>query len=108
MKNRYPKLVLKAFSTIKDPLDKIIIFNTNRGSEFNIIAIDNLLKTFNVERSLSSKGLPCNNAVAEATFKIMKTEFIQDCKFDNLCSLEIQLIDCVHWYNNIKFHNLDK
>jgi transposase InsO family protein len=34
--------------------------------------IDNLLKTFNISRSLSKKGCPYDNAGAEATFKIIK------------------------------------
>ena len=37
--------------------------------------IDEILETFNIKRSLSHKGSPHDNAVAEATYKIVKTEF---------------------------------
>ena len=103
-KNKDAALVMKAFSSIRHPLNKIKIFHTDRGCEFKNESIDNLLNVFSVNRSLSRKGTPYDNAVAEATFKIIKTEFVQNCKFDNLWSLEIQLMDYVNWYNNIRFH----
>jgi putative transposase len=45
----------------------------NRGSEFKNKLIDEALDTFEINRSLSMKGCPYDNAVAEATFKIIKT-----------------------------------
>ena len=97
-------LVLKAFSSIKYSLDKIMIFHTDRGNEFKNNSIDGLLKTFKIDRSLSRKGTPYDNAVAEATFKVIKTEFIYQNKFKNLLELEIGLMDYVNWYNNIRLH----
>jgi putative transposase len=102
--NKDAKLVLKAFSTIQHPLNKIMIFHTDRGSEFKNVAIDDLLKTFNVDRSLSRKGLPYDNAVAEATFKIIKTEFVYPNGFKSLWELRVKLMDYVNWYNNARFH----
>lgn len=74
-KNKDAKLVYKAFASIKTNLSNIKIFHTDRGNEFKNKVIDETLKTFNIERSLSMKGCPYDNAVAEATFKIIKTEF---------------------------------
>ena len=69
-------LVYKAFTTIKNSLKNISIFHTDRGNEFKNKEINKVLKTFNIQRSLSKNGCPYDNAVAEATFKILKTEFI--------------------------------
>lgn len=102
--NKDAKLVLREFSTIKHPLHKIMIFHTDRGSEFKNIAIDDLLKTFNIDRSLSRKGLPYDNAVAEATFKVIKTEFVYQHKFETLWDLRVKLMDYINWYNNVRFH----
>ena len=55
------------FSSINHPFDKIKVFHTDRGSEFKNKAIDDLLETFSVDRSLSRKGLPYDNAVARIT-----------------------------------------
>ena len=102
--NKDANLVLKAFSKIQHPFNKIQVFHTDRGSEFKNKAIDDLLKTFNVDRSLSRKGLPYDNAVAEATFKVIKTEFINNEKFDSLRELHTKLMDYINWYNNIRYH----
>ncbi len=103
-KNKDADLVMKAFSSIRHPLNKIKIFHTDRGSEFKNIAIEDLLKTFNVDRSLSRKGTPYDNAVAEATFKNIKTEFVYHNEFKNLCELRVKFMDYVNWYNNARFH----
>lgn len=97
-------LVMRAFSSIKSTLDKVQIFHTDRGNEFKNEAIDSLLSTFKIKRSLSKKGSPYDNAVAEATFKIFKTEFIYQQKFARLEDLERELFDYVNWFNNERIH----
>ena len=49
----------------------IRLFHTDRGNEFKNRTIEELLKTFDIERSLSHKGCPCDDAVEEATFRII-------------------------------------
>ncbi|WP_143323080.1 IS3 family transposase, partial [Clostridium sp. HBUAS56010] len=46
-----------------------------------------------------------DNAVAEATFKIMKTELIRNQTFHSLYHLEIELADYVNWFNNRRIHS---
>jgi len=62
---------------IHGDLRAINIFHTDRGNEFKNKLIEDTLSAFNIKRSLSRKGCPYDNAVAEATFKIIKTEFIK-------------------------------
>ena len=78
--------------------------NTNRGSEFKNQLIDNVLETFGIERSLSMKGCPYNNTVAEAMFKVFKTEFSNGLHFSSLDQLKLELNDYVNWFNNIRIH----
>ena len=68
------------------------------------IKIDNILETFNIERSLSRKGNPYDNAVSEAMNKVLKVEFIYQNKFKTLEELELQLAEYIYWYNNIRIH----
>ncbi|MGY3315933.1 transposase InsO family protein [Peribacillus simplex] len=65
----------RAFASIKGNLRDIQLFHTDRGNEFKNKLIDETLNIFEIGRSLSMKGCPYDNAVAEATFKIIKTEF---------------------------------
>ncbi|MBM7561123.1 transposase InsO family protein [Fusibacter tunisiensis] len=64
-----------------------------------------MIETFDIKRSLSQKGCPYDNAVAEATFKVFKTEFSNRYIFKSLDELSIELADYVNWYNNIRIHS---
>lgn len=99
------RLVKSAFATLDFPLDDIEVFHTDRGSEFDNAAIDGLLEAFGIERSLSRKGCPYDNAVDESTNKILKAELIYRERFSTLRELQVKLSDYVHWYNNFRLHS---
>lgn len=84
------ELVQRAFSTVKYNLNRLELFHTDRGSEFKNKLIDEALETFGIARSLSGKGTPYDNAVAEATFKTIKTEFVNDRVFDSQQELDLE------------------
>ncbi len=102
--NKNTELVYQAIMRIARSLSKIEIFHTDRGNEFKNNIIDQLLSTFKIQRSLSAKGCPYDNAVAEATYKVFKTEFINGRKFNDLAQLELELFDYINWYNNLRIH----
>ncbi|MFA8440175.1 IS3 family transposase [Pueribacillus sp. YX66] len=102
--NKSTGLVQRAFSTVKYNLNRLELFHTDRGSEFKNKLIDEALETFGIARSLSEKGTPYDNAVAEATFKTIKTEFIHGRVFDSQQELDLELFDYVNWFNNIRIH----
>lgn len=97
-------LISRAFATVQGNLQHIQWFHTDRGSEFKNQKMDELLETFEIGRSLSMKGCPYDNAVAEATYKVMKTEFINQTNFQNLHQLELELYDYVNWFNKHRIH----
>lgn len=103
-KNKTAELVYKAICKISYNLNQIEIFHTDRGNEFKNKLIDEVINTFGIKRSLSKKGCPYDNAVAEATYKIVKTEFAFNRRFENFEELERELFDYVNWYNNIRIH----
>lgn len=98
--NKDAALVSKAISKVNVNLDKIQIFHTDRENEFKNRIVDETLEAFQIRRSLSMKGCPYDNAVAEATFKIIKTEFIKGQKYETLERLQYELSDYVNWFNN--------
>ena len=119
--NKDAELVKKAFSTVKINLSQIKIFHTDRGNEFKNKIIDEILDTFNIDRSLSMKGCPYDNAVAEATYKVIKTEFVnngspsseqresstvaREWLFETEEQLGYEFADYVNWYNNHRIHS---
>lgn len=104
-KHKTANLVHTAFAIIKEPLYKIKLFHTDRGREFMNKALDELLETFDIKRSLSHKGTPYDNAVAEATFKSIKTEFVYPSRFDSLEQLIREFSGYVWWFNNQRLHS---
>ncbi|MFT9427962.1 MAG: IS3 family transposase [Sporolactobacillus sp.] len=102
--NKDAQLVYQAFTTVKGDLNRLELFHTDRGNEFKNKLIDEALEAFHINRSLSHKGTPYDNAVAEATFKTIKTEFISGRVFPSQHVLDLELFDYVNWFNHHRIH----
>lgn len=98
------KLIETAFYSVQTDLQNIHIFHTDRGSEFKNLVVEKLLDAFGIKRSLSAKGTPCDNAVAESMYNIVKTEFVFGMEFADLAEFKLLWFDYVNWYNNIRIH----
>jgi transposase InsO family protein len=98
------KLVETAFYSIQADLRQIKLFHTDRGSEFKNAAIEQILEGFGIERSLSAKGNPYDNAVAESMYNIVKTEFVFEREYADLAEFKLMWFDYVNWYNNVRIH----
>lgn len=99
------QLVQAAFARVTIPLNRIRLFHTDRGSEFDNQLIDETLTTFKIQRSLSAKACPYDNSVAEATFRMIKEEFIWKRTFNTLDQLRLELDDFIHWFNYLRLHS---
>ena len=99
------ELVKEAFQNAEGSLENICLFHTDRGNEFKNETIEEVLKAFSIKRPLSHKGCPYDNAVAEAAFKIIKTEFVWNERFNSLEDLWLKLWDYVNWYNHHRTHS---
>ena len=97
-------LVYDAFMSTNVNLSNVKIFHTDRGNEFKNKLIDEVLTGFGIKRSLSKKGCPYDNAIAEAGYKIIKTEFAFNRIFKSLTELKLELTDYVLWYNHKRIH----
>lgn len=99
------RLVKAAFATPGFPISDIEVFHTDRGGEPDDAEIDLMLEAFGIERSLSAKGCPYDNAVDGSTNKILKAELVYRDSFSDLRDLQAKLSDYVHWYNNFRIHS---
>jgi len=98
------KLVETAFYSVQADMRQIQIFHTDRGSEFKNAVVEQIVNAFGIERSLSAKGTPHDNAVAESMYSIVKTEFTYGRKFADIDEFKLYWFDYVNWYNNIRIH----
>ena len=103
--SRTADLVMAAFATLDFPLTEVEVFHTDRGSEFDNAKIDELLDVFDIRRSLSRKGNPYDNAVAESTNRLLKKELIYRNHYTSLEQLRSDLNDYVWWFNNQRLHS---
>lgn len=69
------------------------MFHTDRGKEFDNKLISEALETSGIQRLLSMKGYPYDNAVAEVTLKVFKTVFANQAHFAYLEQLALELVD---------------
>ena len=60
---------------------------------------------FGIERSLSKKGCPFDNAVDESTNKTPRVEFIYREELGDLHDLQVRLTDYVWWHDNDRLHS---
>lgn len=67
--------------------------------------IGEMLDVFHIKHSLSMKGCPYDNAVAEANIKAFKTKFVRGRNFNSLEQLRAELTDYVHWFNHLRLHD---
>jgi transposase InsO family protein len=103
-RNKDAKLVRTAFYGVQEDLRRIQVFHTDRGSEFKNQVIDEIIEAFGITRSLSAKGTPVDNSVAEAMYNIVKTEFALGETFNDYNELELKWFDYANWYNNVRIH----
>ena len=80
-------------------------YKVKQKTEENGLTTDKTLETFHIDCLLSKKGCPYDNAAAEATFKIIKTEFVKGKEYETLEQLQYELSDFVNWFNNHRIHS---
>jgi transposase InsO family protein len=80
------------------------MFHTDRGGEFINQLLDETLATSHISRSLSMKACTYDNPVGEATFKIIKTEFVYQMTFDSLEQLMIEYRDYANGFHKFRIH----
>lgn len=81
------------------------MLRADRGSEFANSGIDDLLEAFDVRRSLSRKGDPCDNAAIEPANRILKKELVYRRAFADLGRLRRELNPCVRWRSGARMRS---
>ena len=82
------------------------MFHTDRGSEFDNALIDEALDTFGIKRSLSNKGSPYDNAVAENFFSCLKCELVHHRRFTTRLEAQDAIFAYIEaFYNTVRPHS---
>ncbi|PIT14345.1 hypothetical protein BGI32_07890 [Snodgrassella alvi] len=91
---------MSTLSQIEQPLLLSNLFHSDGRKEFHNQLLNKCFNIFNIQHSLSKKECPYDNAVAEATFKSIKTEFVKGEKFMATGQLQQAFAAYAYWSNH--------
>ena len=98
-------LVPGAFATLDFPPADVRVFHTDRGGGFDGTGIDELLRVFDIKRSLSRRGSPYDNAVVESTDRLLRKELVYRNHYTMIGQLRHDPDDYVWWSDDRRLHS---
>ena len=84
----------------KEECTEPIILHTDQGSVYSSLSYNELIKNYNIKRSMSRAGTPTDNPVNESLNGWIKEELILDFKLKESNNVEKTINDYVYYYNN--------
>ena len=84
----------------KEKVTAELQLHSDQGFQYTSQAYFNLTKSYNITPSMSRKGNPYDNAMAENFFSILKTECIYRTKLHTYEDARILISEYIHFYNN--------
>ena len=84
----------------KEKVTAELQLHSDQGFQYTSQAYFNLTKSYNITPSMSRKGNPYDNAMAENFFSILKTECIYRTKLKTYEDARILISEYIHFYNN--------
>lgn len=104
------KLVL---DTIKEAMKKENVtaelqLHSDQGSQYVSHEYHLLTQSYGITPSMSRRGNPYDNALAENFFSILKTECIRRVKIANYKEAKLLINECINFYNNYRIQTKTK
>ena len=92
---------------LKQAIDKTkdttgLMIHSDQGILYQANEFRNLLKSYNIEQSMSRRGNCYDNAVMESFFATLKCEFVYINKFKNIEQFKYELEKYIDFYNNYR------
>ena len=93
--------------SLKQAIDKVkdttgLMIHSDQGILYQANEFRNLLKSYNIEQSMSRRGNCYDNAVMESFFATLKCEFVYINKFKNIEQFKYELEKYIDFYNNYR------
>jgi len=84
----------------KEKVTESLHLHSDQGFQYTSQAYFNLTKSYHITPSMSSRGNPYDNAMAENFFSILKTECIYRTKLKTYEEARLLIDEYIHFYNN--------
>lgn len=81
------------------------LFHSDQGIEYAAHDYRDLVESAGLVRSMSRKGNPLDNAVAESFFHTLKSELIHKQRFDHVIEAVAKIVEYIEFYNRERLHS---
>lgn len=97
------------FKLVESMLDKALarltvgdkpILHSDQGWQYQMKAFQQQLRRHSIRQSMSRKGNCLDNAAMESFFAVLKSELFHPNKFTDIQSLQSDIAEYIHYYNN--------
>ena len=84
----------------KEKVTAELQLHSDQGFQYTSHAYFKLTKSYNITQSMSRRGNPYDNAMAENFFSILKTECVNRIKLQSYSEARLLIDEYIHFYNN--------
>ena len=98
---------IKAAKT-KEKVTGELQLHSDQGFQYTSHAYFNLTTSYGISQSMSRRGNPYDNSLAENFFSILKTECIHRVKLRSYEEARLLIAEYIHFYNNIRIQTQTK
>lgn len=104
------KLVLDTIKTAKrkEKITAEVQLHSDQGFQYTSQAYFNLTQSYGITPSMSRRGNPYDNALAENFFSILKTECIHRAKLSGYDEASLIISEYINFYNNYRIQTKTK
>ena len=104
------KLVLDTIkeAKAKEKVTAELQLHSDQGFQYTSQAYFNLTTSYGITQSMSRRGNPYDNSLAENFFSILKTECIHRVKLRSYEEARLLIAEYIHFYNNIRIQTKTK
>lgn len=81
------------------------LFHSDQGIEYAAHEYRDLAESAGLVRSMSRKGNPLDNAVAESFFHTLKAELVHNHRFDHVIEATAKIVEYIEFYNRERLHS---
>ena len=109
-KEQSVKLVLDTIKAArrKEKITAELQLHSDQGFQYTSHAYFNLTQSYGITPSMSRRGNPYDNALAEIFFSILKTECIHRVKLSGYEEARLLIAQYIHFYNNYRIQTKTK
>ena len=104
LRTELPLAALDMAAALRDERLAELVHHSDRGSQYTSVRYSERMEEFAIKPSVGSRGDSYDNALAESTIGLYKSELIAGRSWGTPTQVERETAAYVHWYNERRLH----